>query len=354
MNIQSVSFNNISFINIPFLGELEIKYLKKDLGFSPLHIEDYINRTQSSKIEITKDYALIVLDIPSFCQNHHNGHNNNNKTDQKKSKSPIDSAISISKATLSYMPFPHFASHDKTHDKKRKVFSNQVDFFIGKDYLVVLNDGSPSPINNIFSLCQKTLHARNEFLGQGPVYLAYRIIDALVDTCFPIVNSLSNMIDKIDTELEERESDEKILEDISITRRNIVVFHTLIKPIISLFKHLKEGRYQSLNGIIQPLWGNVLDHLQIIWERVEDNRELIEGISESNESFLSSKTNKVIKILTVFSATVLPLNLIASIYGMNIQGLPFAQNVSSFVILLIIMFIIAGGMLIVFKLKRWF
>ena len=352
MNIQTVKFNNISFISITSLGPLEIKYLKKDLGFSSLHIEDYINRTQSSKIEITKDYTLIVLDIPSFCQNHHNGHSN--KTDQKKSNSPIESAINISKATLSYVPFPHFSAHDKIHDKKRKIFSNQVDFFIGKDYLVVLDEGSPSPINNIFSLCQKTLHARNEFLGQGPVYLAYRIIDALVDTCFPIVNSLSNMIDKIDTELEERESDEKILEDISITRRNIVVFHTLIKPIISLFKHLKEGHYKNLNGIIQPLWGNVLDHLQIIWERVEDNRELIEGISESNESFLSSKTNKVIKILTVFSAIVLPLNLIASIYGMNIQGLPFAHDASSFAILLTIMFIIGGSMLIVFKLKRWF
>lgn len=190
-------------------------------------------------------------------------------------------------------------------------------------------------------------------MGNGPVFLAYHIIDALVDSCFPIINDISTTIDDIDKKLEDPQS-EKTLESIPLTRRNIVVLHTMIKPIIPLFRQIEEGKYRELNGDMQPLWGNVLDHLLKIWDRLEDNQELLEGISVSNESFLTSKTNEIIKVLTIFSAIILPLNLLASIYGMNIRGLPVAEDQFVFILLLILMFGISAGMLIVFKLKRWF
>jgi len=171
--------------------------------------------------------------------------------------------------------------------------------------------------------------------------------------CFPVINKISGMIDHIDKELE-REHSQNTLEDISVTRRNIVVFHTMIKPIIPLFEQLKLGKYERLNGNVQQYWADILNDLQKIWDRLEDSQELIEGISESNESLLSSKTNQIIRVLTIFSAIVLPLNLIASIYGMNIRGLPFAQDQNPFVLILLTMLIIGGVMLFVFKIKRWF
>lgn len=344
MNIQTVTFKDNSFINVTNPGELEIKYLVKNFGFSSLHLEDYINKTQVPKIESMKDYSLLVLDFPYFNPN------GIVKKNEEKSSS-FGSILNIPQTTLSSVPFPHFPQFQPP-EKRRRIISSQVDFFVGENYVVVLHDDSLLAINDIFSICQKTLRNRNEYMGEGSVFLAYRIIDALVDTCFPVVNELSSMIDKIDRELEKKQS-QQTLEDISITRRNLVVFHTIIKPIIPLFGQLEEGRYKELNGSMQPFWGNISDHLQKIWDRIEDSRELIEGISESNESLLTSQTNSIVKVLTIYSAIILPLNLFASIYGMNIQ-LPFANDPRIFDLLMLFMLFTGVFMLFVFKLKRWF
>lgn len=345
MNIQTVKFTDTSFINVTNPGLLEIKYLKKDFGFSSLHLDDYLNKTQIPKIEIQKNYSLLVLDFPYFnstIPSSVNGEQNH------KSKSPIFGILNPPSVSLPSVPFPQFP----TPEKKRRVSSSQVDFFIGKNYLVTIHDESLAPINDIFSLCQKTLHNRDEFMGKGPVFLAYRIIDMLVDNCFPVINELSLSIDKIDKELEDKPSSNTI-EDIFVTRRNIVVFHSMVKPLIPLFTELEAGRHKELNGEMQSFWGNILDHLQKILDRLEDNQELIEGISESNESLLSSRTNRIITVLTIFSAILLPLNLIASIYGMNIQGLPLAEMTFSFIIILLIMFFVGLFLLFVFKSRRW-
>ncbi len=283
-----------------------------------------MHRTQIPKIENHKKYDLVVLRFPLFSEN-------------------------VPQNSHQYgVRLPAF----HPHVKKRRLMSSYVNFFISKEYVIVLHAGELPEINRIFSLCQKTLHSRTEYMSQGPAFLAYKIIDALVDDCFPVVNEITSTIDRIDKDLEDKQS-RKTLEDISGTRRNLVVFHTMIKPILPLFNQLQEGKYEKLNGTMQSFWGNILDHLRKILDRIEDNQELIEGISESNESLLSSYSNQIIKVLTIFSAIILPLNLLASIYGMNLR-LPFADDPFVFWIIMLLMVLGAIIMLFILKLKRWF
>ena len=345
MNIQTVTLNDISFVNVISPGELDIKYLKNNFGFSTLHLDDYINRTQVPKVETMKDYMLVVLDFPFIPQS--NQPTTPTKTETK-TKSPIDTLLNLPPAALSSVQLPTFISQDK----KKRILSSQIDIFIGKNYVVVVHEGALTPINDIFSLCQKTLNNRRQFMEEGPIFLSYKIIDTLVDSAFPILNELTGSIDKIDKDLEDRPTSDT-LENISVTRRNIVVFQTMIKPLLPIFHQVEEGTYKQLNGTMQQFWGNVVDHLQKIWDRLEDSRELIEGISESNESLLTSKTNEIIKVLTIFSAIILPLNLFASIYGMNIM-LPSAHDTSIFWTLMGLMTLTSVTMLVIFKYKRWF
>lgn len=341
MNIQTVTYNGLSFVNVINPGQIEIKYLKNNFNFSTLDLEDYINKTQIPKVEVFKNYSLIVLDFPRYNPNSQSSSDTGNKTLLSRLSNLATPSISV--------PLSPFISTEK----KKRIIIGQVDFFIGKDYVVVVHEGTLPTINDIFSLCQKTLSNRSKYMGDGPVFLAYRIIDALVDTCFPVINEISANIDKIDRELENSKS-ENTLESISVTRRNIVVFQTMIKPSIPLFRQLEDGKYKELNGSMQPFWSNILDHLQKIWDRLDDNRELLEGISVSHESFLTSRTNEIVKVLTIFSTIILPLTLLASIYGMNIEGLPTARQGYSFLFLIGLMAAIAIGLLLVFKQKRWF
>lgn len=322
MNVQTVSYQGLSFINVSKPTDFEIKFLKNTYYFNPLNLEDYMHRTQIPKIESHKKYNLLVLRFPLFSE-------------------------SVPQNSHMYGGLPAL----RVHVKKRRLVSSYVNFFISKEYVIVLHAGELPQVDRIFSLCQKTLHNRTEYMSKGAVFLAYKIIDALVDDCFPVINELTSTIDNVDKELENKQS-QKTLEEISTIRRNLVVFHTMIKPILPLFKELGEGKHGELNGTMQPFWGNVLDHLQKIWDRVEDDRELIEGISKSNESLLSSRSNQIIKVLTIFSAIILPLNLLASLYGMNLE-LPFIGDPFIFWKIILIMVVTTASMLTIFFLKKW-
>ena len=333
MNVQTVSFQGLSFINVAKPTDFEMKYLKNTYYFNPLNLEDYVHRTQIPKIEDHRRYDLIVLRFPLFSENvPQNSH-------------------------LYGLHLPTF----HRSNQKRRLMSSYVNFFVAKEYLVVLHDGTLPQIDHIFTLCQKTLHSRTEYMSKGSVFLAYKIIDALVDNCFPVINELTSTIDKIDKELEEKQS-QKTLEDISTNRRNLVVFHTMIKPILSLFGQLEEGKYKDLNGPMQPFWGNILDHLQKIWDRLEDNQELIEGISDSSEFLLRSKTNKIMGTLTILFTLSIPATVIGTFYGMNILlpgGLEdgswkFLGQYTALIVIIILSIVPAVLMLLYFRYKKWF
>lgn len=309
MNTQTVIFQGISFINVANPHELDIKDLRNNFGFNPLDLEDYVHRNQVPKIEVRKNHILIVLDFPYFKQN---GNQPIQNGQEKKNKSTVENLLNIPHAALSSIPLFQFSGA-----QKRRILTSHVNLFIGKEYVVVLHEGILPPINDIFVRCQKTLRNRNDLMGQGSAYLAYKIIDALVDSCFPVINELIVMIEKIDRELEDQKT-QIALEEISITRRNVVFFHTMIKPILPLFKHLEEGRHEELNGKMTDYWSNVHDHLKKIGHRLEDSRELIEGIAHSNESFIVSKTNESIKALTIIFTLTIPATVFGTFYGMNI------------------------------------
>ena len=335
MNIQTVSFQGLSFISVAKPTDFEMKYLRNTYEFDSLNLEDYLHKTQIPKVENHKKYDLIVLRFPFFSEN------------------------VVQNAHQYGIHLPHLPTFSSV--KKRRLTSSYINIFISKEYVVILHDGTLPQINHIFSLCQKTLHNRTEYMGKGAIFLAYKIIDPLVDDCFPAINEITSTIDKIDKELENKQS-QKTLEEISTTRRNLVVFHTMIKPIIPLFNQLEEGKHANLNGTMQAFWGNILDHLQKIMDRVEDNQELIEGISESSEFLLRSKTNNIMALLTILFTLTIPATVIGTFYGMNILlpgGLqdgswnfwgPYTTLISVIIFSIIPLIL----MLLYFKHKKWF
>jgi magnesium transporter len=325
MNVQTVNFQGLFFINVSKPTDFEMKFLRNTYSFDPLNLEDYLHKAQIPKIENHKEYDLLILRFPIFSEN----------------------APENSHQYGVYLP------NLRTQNfKKRRLTSSYVNFFIAKEYVVILHDGTLPQIENIFNLCQKNLHNRTEYMGKGSAFLAYKIIDALANDCFPAINEITTTIDEIDKELEEKPS-QKTLEDISTTRRNLVVFHTMIKPILPLLKELEDGKHAGLNGSMQSLWGNVLDHLEKIWDRVEDNQELIEGISRSNESLLSSRNNEIVKFLTVITSIAFPFVVINNLYSMNVVGLPYAQYRGIVYILFGVIFVSGLIMVLYFKFRKW-
>lgn len=335
MNIPTVTYNGLSFINLNKPTEDQLKYLNKTFGFSMLNLEDYLYKTQIPKIELYKDYSLLVMDIPFI-------------TKSEKTRESTNKPFAIPNVLSSKQFLPNFPKIPR----KKRISVGEVDFFIGKDYIVILHDEKTPQIEELFDMCKVASNQREELMGKGSVYLFYRMIDILVDSAFAYVEDITTNIDYIDRQLEENRS-AKVIEDISMTRRNIVVFETMIKPALPIFTDLEKGKYPKLNGEMAPYWSNILDHLQKIWERLEDNKELIQGIASSHESILSNRSNELVKFLTVVTSISFPFVIVNNLYSMNVKGLPFAEE--PWIVPVLFLAILAGGTAIIwyFKYRDW-
>lgn len=128
----------------------------------------------------------------------------------------------------------------------------------------------------------------------------------------------------------------------------------MIEPSLHIFSDLANGKYEEMGNENRIYWSSIQNHLQKIKYRLHGSQELIEGIAKSHESLLTVKTNEIVKVLTMFTAILLPLTLIASIYGMNIVGLPLAQDVDALKAISLVMLILGLLMIVGFKIKRWF
>lgn len=304
MNVQSVHYKNYQWLDLENPGQEEMEYLMENFPFHHLNLEDYQTKTQSPKLDLYRHYTLFVLDFPYI--------------------SPQGNQILVS----------------------------EVDFFLGDDYLVVLHEDKLPFLSEIFKRCQSNKKTLQRFLGKGPVFLFYRLTDILVDSSFSLLDKISSTTEQIDRDILRR-SGKNIVGSISLQRRNIVIFQTIVKPAIPLFDRLSKGEFDRLNGEMQDYWRNLYDHWKKIWERLEDSRELIEGLSVSNESVLTYRTNEIVRFLTIITAIAFPFVIINNLYSMNIVGLPFAQHHFIVPILFGIILLSGLGIMAYFYYKRW-
>src|SRR6266480_2783402 len=132
MNVPTVTHNGLSFINLNKPTAEQMNFLNKNFGFSMLHLEDYLYKTQIPKIEVDEDYSLLVMDVP-YIQ-------------QTKSKTGAATRNALPNILSNRMPFTSVSRSGK----RKRINIGEVDFFIGKDYLVVLHDDRTPQIDDLF------------------------------------------------------------------------------------------------------------------------------------------------------------------------------------------------------------
>ena len=208
MNVPTVIHNGLSFINVNKPTTEQITSLNKNFIPACCIWKIISIQTQIPKIEVDEDFPTLVMDVPHIPQIKSESTNNNRKA--------------IPNVLSGRMPFPALPRSAK----RKRINIGEVDFFIGKDYLVVLHDDRTPQIDELFDMCKITSKHREDLMGKGAVYLFYKIADILVDASFGYVEDITGTIDYIDRQLEEK-SGTALIEDISVTRRNIVVFETM-------------------------------------------------------------------------------------------------------------------------------
>jgi magnesium transporter len=306
MSISTVTENKISWINIVQPTHDDIEHLRRYYPFHPLDLEDCLSDIERPKVDEYDEYLFIVM---------------------------------------------HFPVYDPNKQVSRIA---EVDVFIGNEYLITLHHGELKPLVRLFQECQSDGRARARHMSKGAGQLLYGILDRTVDYKMRIMTRVGERINDV----EERiftEDMRHIVEEISSIRRDVIALRRIIKPQIAVVSNLEGKDRPFIREGMDVYFGDILDGFRRAWDELEDHREVIEGLSATSESITSYRINETMRALTVISVVLLPLSVLAGIYGMNVQ-LPFAfeaQNPYTFWGILATMLALVIGLLVFFRIKRW-
>ena len=207
----------------------------------------------------------------------------------------------------------------------------------------------------LFRECQIDEESRHENFNHGSAYLLYRIIDRLVDYCLPILNKIGENIESTEDNIFSSSGVPKAIGDLSLLRRDVISFRRIIWPMRAVITTLqrKIGRFTKMD--LEVYFGDMVDHVDKIWDGLDEYKEIIEGVTDTYNSLATSRTNEVMRMLTIIATILLPITVVASIFGMNIplgffsnDGSPYAPLFVALICLAII-----GGMLYFFRRQHW-
>lgn len=307
VNIQSLSCGKLTWIYIEKPTSKEVDYLAERFPFHPLNLDDIASRVQRPKIDEYEDHLFVVLHFPVF-----------NK----------ESLVTI---------------------------ASEVDMFIAEKYIVTIHcNGDLKPLSKFFKECQIDEDIRMSYMSRSSGYLLYHILDRLTNYCFPILNKLNDNIEKIEDLIFKRTVPETVRE-ISLIRRDLIAFRRVIHPQISVIEALEKEEYPFLKEDQEVYFGDVADHIRKIWDALEDNKEVVDGLADTSNWLTSHRIQEIMRVLTIITAVLAPGTLIASLYGMNI-ALPGGVNEGTWItfgIIIVVMLGIGIAMLLFLRRRNW-
>jgi len=302
-NVEIVEAEGLRWINIERPRAIDRAWIEEHFDFHPLDYEDVFSRNQRPKIDAYDGYLFLVL---------------------------------------------HFPRYDKNVGRLNAA---EVDFFIGPDYVITLPDEPVDPIEYLFELCRSNEEERERHFSQGAGFLLYKIVDTGVDASFPMLRKMGNKLERIENDIFAGRSTE-VVRDISNVKQEIINFRKIVRPQRAVLGDLERTKQRYMADDLDIYFDDINDASERIWQMLEGYKETVEALEHTNESVLSHRVNDVLRVLTAFSVVILPLTLIASIFGMNVR-VPGEGGITAFWVIITAMVLLLAGMLGYFRRRGW-
>jgi magnesium transporter len=294
----------LRWLNIEEPTAVETAYLAQHFDFHELDLEDVLSTRQRPKIDEYDDYLFIVLHLPYF----------------NKLKGRLD--------------------------------ATEVNVFVSQGLVITLPNVPLKPIGRLFTQLEANRERREEYFSKGAGYVLYEILSELFDYCFPILDKIGFKLDRLNDAIFTERRSEEVVRDISDVKQEIVAYRKVIKPERSTLRLLERARTRYLPEDLEVYFDDIVDKAERIWDQLDNYKEVVEALEQTNESVIAHKQNDILRVLTIFSVVLLPLTLISGIYGMNV-GLPHQHGNDAFWVIFGGMLVIAVCMLGYFRHRSW-
>ncbi|MDO9067376.1 MAG: magnesium/cobalt transporter CorA [Deltaproteobacteria bacterium] len=294
--------SKVVWVNVEGVHDVElIRQLGEKHSFHPLVLEDIVNTVQRPKIEDYGDYLFIVLRMLR----------------------PLEGA---------------------------DFSSEQLSIILGPDYLFTFQEGIKGDAFD--SVRDRIRSGKGKIRGMGADYLAYALIDAIVDGYFSILEGFGERIVDVEEELA-LTPDQQSLHRINAMKKEIIFLRKTVWPLREAISFLERGDSHLLNPATRLYFRDVYDHTVQVIDTVETYRDLLSGMLDLYLSSISNRTNEVMKFLTVIGTIFMPLTFLAGVYGMNFKHLPELEWRYGYFFLWGFMLFLSLLMVMYFRKKRW-
>jgi len=297
-NVEQLEAAGLRWVHIERPRPADRAWLEERFEFHPLAYEDVYSRNQRPKVDEYDDVLFVVLHFPRY-----------------------DKAIG-------------------------RLNAAELDVFVGPDFVVTLPNEPLQPLSYLFDRCEANEELRETIFSKGPGYLLYKLVDDCVDASFPMLAKMGNKLESIEDDIFEGRSSE-VVKDISDVKQEIINFRKIVRPQRTALRDLERTK-RYVPEDLEIYFDDINDANERVWDMLENFKEVVEGLEGTNESVLSHRVNDVLRVLTAFSVVILPLTLIASIWGMNVK-VPGEGNATAFYLVLALMGVVLVAMLSYFR-----
>ena len=231
--------------------------------------------------------------------------------------------------------------------------AGELDIFLGPDYLVTLPNVELKPVTRLFERCYTNEEFRRNLFKRGSGRLLYELLDDLYDYCFPILDKIGLKLRQIDEEIDEitPRAKERV-RDIHKVKQEIISYRKIVRPQRPTLRQLERQIERFLPEELELYFDDIVDASERIWDNLDNYKEVVEALEDTNESLISHQQNDILYVLTIFSVVMLPLTFITGFFGMNVQ-FPGFDSTHGFIVTIVAMVGVVVAMLGFFRYKRW-
>jgi magnesium transporter len=225
----------------------------------------------------------------------------------------------------------------------------QIAIFVGKNYVLSFQE---RPGDVLDAVRNRIKDGKGKLRTAGPGYLAYALVDTIVDAYYPVVERLSSLLEKLEDRVLIAPTP-RLLDRLNRIKTDLVVLRRGIWPQLEVVNRLLRDPSQFISDEVRLFMRDTADHCAQLVDVIDSHRELVNGLLNTYLSVVANRTNEVMKVLTIMSSIFIPLTFLAGIYGMNFDAMPELHQTWGYPVLLGLMAAVAIGLIIYFRRLGW-
>lgn len=306
MNLRTIHTKNLRWIDIVNPRKEEVRWLRDNFRFHELHFEAVEEQQLRPHIDQGEGYDFLVLLFPVYRK------------------------------------------------ETQEIVPGEADFFVGENFLITIHYGNIHTLTAFFDNTKGNPLVRERHMQKGSGYLLYQVLENLFRRSYPILDHMNEDVTAIETRLFHTR-DINLLSKIALMKKNIIEFRKMMKTHRYVLEKLPKRKTPYLTFPQSRLYyKDLLEYSANIWDILEALKETVETLHDTNQSLATHRLNEITRRVTILSAILIPATLVAFLFGVGVEGIPFHHHPQGFWIVLGFMTLASLILILIFKSKKWF